>query len=181
MWPGSRVTPGWHSRRAWPSPACAAPGPPLMVTTHAGITQNPPNEKAEPGQAAGHYESFYLRGNDPARPLAFWLRYTIFAPAGRPDDALGELWAVVFDGETGRHISTKVEVPFAECAFSRTGFDVRVAGATLGASALRGRAGGRRFGFGLSGGPGGRFGGAGGCRIAPRVVGFPGGGQGPFL
>lgn len=95
----------------------------------------------EPGRSGGHYESFYLRGNDPGRPLAFWLRYTIFAPAGRPDAALGELWAVVFDGETGPHTSTKVEVPFTECAFSRTGFDVRVAGATLNASAVRGQAG----------------------------------------
>jgi hypothetical protein len=95
----------------------------------------------EPGQAKGHYESFYLRGNDPGRPLAFWLRYTIFAPAGRPADALGELWAIVFDGETGRHTSAKVEVPFASCVFSRTSFDVRVAGATLDGSGLRGRAG----------------------------------------
>jgi hypothetical protein len=95
----------------------------------------------EPGRTAGHYESFYLRGNDPGRPLAFWLRYTIFAPAGRPDDAQAELWAVFFDGETGRHTSTKVEVPFGECAFARTGFDVRVAGATLTSSALRGQAG----------------------------------------
>ena len=95
----------------------------------------------EPGQQAGHYESFYLRGNHPDRPLAFWFRYTIFAPAGRPADALGELWAVVFDGETGHHTSTKVEVPFAVCSFSRTGFDVRVADATLSASALKGTAG----------------------------------------
>jgi len=95
----------------------------------------------EPGQAGGHYESFYLRGNDPGRALAFWLRYTIFAPAGKPADALGELWAVVFDGATGRHASAKVEVPFAGCVFSRTSFDVRVAGATLDAAGLRGRAG----------------------------------------
>jgi hypothetical protein len=96
----------------------------------------------EPGRSGGHYESFYLRGNHPARPLAFWLRYTVFAPAGRPAGALGELWAVVFDGETGRHTTAKVEVPFGECVFSREPFEVRVAGATLSGSALRGRAGG---------------------------------------
>jgi hypothetical protein len=54
---------------------------------------------------------------------------------------VGELWAVVFDGQTGHHTSTKVEVPIAECSFSRTGFDVRVADATLSASALKGTAG----------------------------------------
>jgi hypothetical protein len=93
------------------------------------------------GQAQGHYESFYLRGNHPRRPLAFWLRYTIFSPDGRPDLALGELWAVVFDGETGEHTTAKVEVPLAECVFSTSSFDVRVAGAVLDGAGLRGRAG----------------------------------------
>ena len=50
----------------------------------------------EPGQSRGHYESFYLRANHPSEPLAFWLRYTIFAPHGHPEQAEGELWAAVF-------------------------------------------------------------------------------------
>ena len=94
-----------------------------------------------PGQRAGHYESFYQRGNHPDRPLAFWLRYTIFAPAGRPADAIGELWAVVFDGETRQHAVGKVEVPIAQCDFARDRFAVRVGDATLGRDALRGAAG----------------------------------------
>lgn len=89
----------------------------------------------------GHYESFYLRGNDPAHPLAFWLRYTIFSPADRPADALGELWAVVFDANTGVHTRAKVEVPLAECVFATTSFDVQVAGAILNAEQARGSAG----------------------------------------
>src|SRR5262245_36812888 len=95
----------------------------------------------EPGRPGGHYASFYLRATDPGPPLALWLRYASCAPAGRPADALGELWAVVFDGETGRHTTAKVEVPFGECLFSRDPFEVRVAGATLSGSALRGEAG----------------------------------------
>jgi hypothetical protein len=95
----------------------------------------------EPGSTGGHYESFYLRANHPERPLAFWLRYTVFAPAGRPDDALGELWAVWFDGETGRHTVGKVEVPLCDCRFPTDAFDVRVAGAELDASHLRGQSG----------------------------------------
>jgi hypothetical protein len=43
-----------------------------------------------PGGAPGHYESWYLRANHPSRPLAFWIRYTIFSPAGRPADAVGQ-------------------------------------------------------------------------------------------
>ena len=93
------------------------------------------------GRNEGHYESYYLRANDSTRPLAFWLRYTIFAPAGRPGDALGELWAVWFDGQTGRHITAKVEVPLTECRFATAAFDVRVAGATLDATSARGAAG----------------------------------------
>ena len=50
----------------------------------------------EPGQAGGHYESYYQRANHPSRPWAFWIRYTVFAPAGRPEAAVGELWAVFF-------------------------------------------------------------------------------------
>jgi hypothetical protein len=95
----------------------------------------------DPTRATGHYESFYLRGNDPTRPLAFWLRYTIFSPTGRPDDALGELWAVVFDRDSGVHTRAKVEVPLAECTFATTSFDVRVAGAVLDAERARGSAG----------------------------------------
>ena len=92
-----------------------------------------------PGQRAGHYESWYLRANHPDRPLAFWLRYTIFAPAGRPADAVGELWAVAFDGSAKAHAVGKVRLPLAECDV--TGFPVRVGEAELGAAALTGRAG----------------------------------------
>jgi hypothetical protein len=92
-------------------------------------------------QDGGGYESFYLRANHPSRPLALWLRYTIFAPSSGPDPAIGELWAVVFDGETGQHSSTKVEVPLAECLFSSTSFDVRVGDGRLREGEATGRAG----------------------------------------
>lgn len=93
-----------------------------------------------PGQEAGHYESFYQRANHPARPLAFWIRYTIFSPHRRPQDAVGELWAIVFDGETGRHVAVKEERPLAECRFERDGFGARIAAAVLSAGRLAGRA-----------------------------------------
>lgn len=93
-----------------------------------------------PGQKAGHYESFFQRANHPSRPLAFWIRYTLFSPDGRPEEALGELWAVYFDGETGQHVAVRSEVPFARCAFGRSDFSVRVADASLGPAALKGSA-----------------------------------------
>ena len=55
---------------------------------------------------------------------AFWVRYTIFIPTGRPQDAIGELWAVVFNASTGRHVVAKTEVPFDRCTFSNDRFAV---------------------------------------------------------
>jgi hypothetical protein len=95
----------------------------------------------EPGQRAGHYESFYQRANHPRRPLAFWLRYTLFSPAGHPERAVGELWAVLFDGETGSHTVSRTEFPIASCAFARDRFDVRIGPAVLGPAGLTGESG----------------------------------------
>ncbi|HEV2236391.1 MAG TPA: hypothetical protein VGR57_06980, partial [Ktedonobacterales bacterium] len=92
----------------------------------------------QPGQRAGHYESFFVRANHPARPLAFWIRYTIFSPTGQPDLAEGELWAVVFDGETGRHVAVRRAAPLAECDFARDRLAVRVGAAALRAGSLSG-------------------------------------------
>jgi hypothetical protein len=94
-----------------------------------------------PGQRAGHYESFYQRANHPDRPLAFWIRYTIFASAEDPAAARGELWAVAFDGETGRHVVAKDEFPMSDCEFRQDGFAVRVGTAELGPGRLTGSAG----------------------------------------
>ncbi len=91
-----------------------------------------------PGAPAGHYESFFVRANHPSRPLGFWIRYTIFSPPGRPADALGELWAVVFDGETRKHAVVKREVPLGSCRFDRTAFAIEVDAAQLGPGSLAG-------------------------------------------
>src|SRR4051812_1543912 len=101
------------------------------------------------GQRGGHYESWYLRANHPDRPLAFWLRYTIFAPDGRPADAVGELWAVAFDGTARAHAVGKVRRPLAECDFA--GFPLRVGEAELGADRLAGRAGAVSWELGYDG------------------------------
>ncbi|MDO8617006.1 MAG: hypothetical protein Q7T33_14955 [Dehalococcoidia bacterium] len=93
-----------------------------------------------PGQTAGHYESFFLRANHPQRPLAFWIRYTVFSPDGRPEDAIGELWAVYFDGETAGHVAAKSEVSLAACSFGASAFGVRVADAVLRPGGAQGRA-----------------------------------------
>lgn len=70
---------------------------------HANDTRYHPDERA------GHYESFFVRANHPTRPLAFWIRYTIFSPRRHPEQAAGELWAIVFNGETGRHVKSEAK------------------------------------------------------------------------
>lgn len=82
-------------------------------------------------QPQGYYESFFLRANHPTRPLAFWIRYTLFGPRNLPENAIGELWAVFFNGESGQHAVAKQEYPLADCRFDTTAFDVHIGAAKL--------------------------------------------------
>lgn len=107
----------------------------------------------EPGRPAGHYESFYQRANHPTRPWAFWIRYTVLVPAGRPQDAVGELWAVFFDGESNQHTVSRTAVPVSDCHFAQDSFDVRVGSATLGPAGLRGTTGELGWDLEYSAGP----------------------------
>ena len=91
----------------------------------------------------GFYESYFQRANHPSRPLAFWIRYTVFCPRGQPDKACGELWAIYFDGETGRIDAVKEAVPLLDCDFSPTQLNVRIGNATLTDQGLQGRAASR--------------------------------------
>jgi hypothetical protein len=92
----------------------------------------------QPGQRAGHYESFFLRANHPTRPLAFWIRYTLFSPDRHPENAIGELWAVFFNGENGRHVAVKREVPFSQCSFKTAKFGAQIDDARLEPGQLHG-------------------------------------------
>jgi len=89
-------------------------------------------------QVGGFYESFFQRANHPTRPLAFWIRYTIFSPKNHPEQAIGESWAVFFNGETKHHTVLKKEVPIAKCNFSPSHFFVKVDDAELSPFQLRG-------------------------------------------
>jgi hypothetical protein len=92
------------------------------------------------GSPTGHYESWFLRANDAPGQRAFWIRYTIFAPRGRPDAAVGELWAIAFDREGPRIVAVKQVHPIAGCAFARDRLDVAIDDARLDDGALRGAA-----------------------------------------
>jgi len=91
-----------------------------------------------PGTRGGHYESYWLRANHPERPLAFWIRYTLFCPKDAPDKAIGELWCIWSDGEQRKLTAVKREVPINTCRFAPDQFDVAIADARLQANALSG-------------------------------------------
>ena len=78
------------------------------------------------GQKAGFYESYFLRANHPEKPHAFWIRYTVFNPHKRPGNAIGEIWATYFNGETGNHVCVKDDVPMSSCSFSNEKFNVDI-------------------------------------------------------
>jgi hypothetical protein len=94
----------------------------------------------QPGSAVGHYESYFQRANHPSRPLGFWIRYTIFCPKGQPEQAVGELWAIWFDGERGSIAAAKQVVPWGQCEFSREGLAARIGEARLDQRGLSGGA-----------------------------------------
>lgn len=92
----------------------------------------------DPASSDGFYESYFQRANHPTLPLAFWIRYTLFSPRQRPAEAVGQLWAVYFDGTTGHHLALKRSVPLSDCSFSGSGLRVRIGEATLDEQRVRG-------------------------------------------
>ena len=96
----------------------------------------------EPGMATGHYESWFQRANDASGRRAFWIRYTIFAPRGRPHDAVGELWAISFDRQTARIVAVKQVQPISRCTFAAGRLGVGIGDARLDDDMLRGSAAG---------------------------------------
>ena len=91
------------------------------------------------GQTKGHYESYFQRANHPERALAFWNRYTIFSPKNHPEKALGELWAIYFDGENKKLHAAKEVFELDKCYFSRHRMEACVGRALLNDSTLSGR------------------------------------------
>jgi hypothetical protein len=92
----------------------------------------------DPRSTKGFYESHFLRANHPSKDLAFWIRYTIFSPKGRPAGTEGQLWGIYFDGESSTSVAVKQSFPLSECAFSDTDLRVRIGQATLDGRAASG-------------------------------------------
>ncbi|HEX5145652.1 MAG TPA: hypothetical protein VFV85_01410 [Conexibacter sp.] len=80
-------------------------------------------------QAAGHYESFYLKCGDAAARQALWLRYTVHKRPGAAP--VGSLWATLFDAEADGPRGAKVS-PGPEALGSGGADWLRVADARVG-------------------------------------------------
>jgi hypothetical protein len=65
----------------------------------------------------------------------------VFQPHKHPEKAIGELWAVLFNGETQQHVAAKTERRIADCAFDANAFAARVGEALLVPGRARGTAG----------------------------------------
>ncbi|EMO95768.1 hypothetical protein LEP1GSC109_1391 [Leptospira interrogans str. UI 13372] len=63
------------------------------------ILSNFNHPRFKENDSKGHYESWFVRANHPNTCKAIWIRYTIFSPKNFPEKAMGELWAIYFDGE----------------------------------------------------------------------------------
>jgi hypothetical protein len=85
--------------------------------------------------ARGHYESFYLRAVDPARPRGVWIRYTTHQRPGRPPT--GSLWFTYFDAAAEAPYAVKQTL--AAPALTPGGW-IAIGESTFGPTAARGRA-----------------------------------------
>jgi hypothetical protein len=52
------------------------------------------------GLRGGHVESYFLKLNDAAQNKAFWIKFTLLCPKGKPEDTVAEVWGIAFDSAT---------------------------------------------------------------------------------
>jgi len=122
---------------AQPSPKAAHEAP---VHPWPSDFQQVNSARFRPGAEVGHYESFFQRANHPTRSLAFWIRYTVFSPKAQPESAVGQLWAIFFDGEANRICAVKEAFPMQDCRFAGQRLGVRIGPAYLENRSLQGLA-----------------------------------------
>lgn len=94
--------------------------------------------RLKPGSPAGHAESYFLKANDPDGSRAVWLKFTFLWPAGKPEQALAEVWAIVFDRQTGRNRAAKESMSFAAARATNDPFRIEVGGSLLETGRTRG-------------------------------------------
>lgn len=92
---------------------------------------------------SGHYESFYLRAVDPARPRGVWIRYTTHQRPGAAPT--GSVWCTLFDADAGDPVAVKQTIPGP---VAPPGAWIAVGGSRFGPDGASGRAEAVRGGTG---------------------------------
>ncbi len=86
---------------------------------------------------APFYEVYYLKWNNVAEQTAFWLRYTLLTPKGRPPEA--SLWGMYFDGkDPKKNFFIKETVPFDQVKFEPYFFFISIKSSSLFQEGARG-------------------------------------------
>jgi hypothetical protein len=88
----------------------------------------------------GHYEVYYLTLTDPASGTGLWIRYTMLAPLrATGNEPTCSLWFLAMDPvDPDRHVARKGTWPISELVAHAEPFELRIAGATLTDSGMRG-------------------------------------------
>lgn len=76
------------------------------------------NEPVYRPGTCNHLESYFLKGNDPQTLRAYWIKFTVYAPKNDPANAVGEVWAVVFDTPAQRVLAAKQVYSMSECVLT---------------------------------------------------------------
>ena len=91
-----------------------------------------------PASERGHYESFFLKANDPQSRRALWLKFTILSPVDQPDHAVSEVWAIAFDGDRDHHVAVKRRQPVERSKLGFNRFALQMADCELAPARTKG-------------------------------------------
>ena len=92
------------------------------------------------GKKTGHYEVYYMKWNDFASRMAYWIRYTMTSPAPQVGAPYCELWGTFFDAsEPGKNFALKNRFPIEKLSWDKDKFGIRIAGAELAMNACHGK------------------------------------------
>jgi hypothetical protein len=71
----------------------------------------------------GHVESYFLKANSPGGNRAIWIKHTVRIPAGKPEQAVAEVWAVAFHRKDRAFpVAVKATTPLASARFRASPF-----------------------------------------------------------
>jgi hypothetical protein len=76
------------------------------------------------GTQSGHVESHFLKANSPDGGRAIWVKHTLLVPARRPEEAIGEVWAIAFAQRGARKLAAKRSFPLAQLHTSAQPFEL---------------------------------------------------------